>query len=1013
MQFDSDDEKEDPTKLRRAAAGMKSIFASDERTAQSGSQSLRYEGPRSRGGGDDFISQPMASPGAPPVPAAGQTMIACNGAVHAHKGDTPIGAAAILIASTQAAGTLCVIVDKEKRHLCRVRVNDSMQLLPNPQQRQYLTLYDPSFGGHWMLAFKDIGSCNAFVAGALTVQHFLLLPNGPRAPFVELAVAHEGPVIKKSDTVSLSLSVWLMQKKGNMTTAGKLVEEIVDEAPRRIVVGENSVMVGVEDALIGMGPGGRKLIFVPPKKTRQAGLGNPEIGATDAVIALVSVAAVEPYDPSLGLDDAQRSAAANAERARQRAAMLNEQQQQPAGGGGGAASRRRGVSFNDTVGGPRHDNPAPQQAVAAAAPAVVQQQQPVVAAAHSASADTNALITALLLKTLAEEKKAPAALAAAPVDQSSRGDGSAFMERSLTMLQQQLSALYEKLDRLDIDQKLEANNQKIERMVKKAVGKVPTLDVDVEDAGKDREALLARIEQLKEKAEQSKADYYAALETMGKHKDDVVALRNDVNIAVRTGEEKVQELKERHRLEIVDSEVRYRRELDRVSEQRYAEGKERGYAEGYGMGRVEGLTESGSASTEELREKLAKKESEVLEVQAALVELEARGYAERRAALEQQSTLQAMIDRLEARNANKEKSVVDAGAMNAKFLRRVMNSAYAAIETQFYATERDSIAVSEALNMVLIAIKSETRQAADELKKLAVINSKEIVPLAPLPFETEKTRQRYHDDDDNNEGTGRSSKGGAAAAAFIPPPPPPSSSSSSLSQLRSSAAGGLPPPPPPPPPLGMFNASGSLLPRGSSESQFDSIDAAGASPEETSVNRKDDDAGAAASGGGGDEEDAVMKMLREYRAQRDKELASESQDTAAASAAPAAAGGTSTAFMKPESEQQFDVPSAFDSTSDVNNNYSYGRGAGRMEVDDAAADHDSSSYQHQLRLQQQQQQQQQRSAQQEEEEEQTAPAAPVAAAYEEEDEEPVKPVKASKRSKPKAKVAQAEDDDWE
>lgn len=235
--FDSDDdEKIDPTKVKRSAAGLKSIFASDDRAKQSGSQSLRYEGVKKdgAGGGDDSFdfnrSSKQNNPGAPPVPAAGSSTIACNGAIHAYKGEHPIGAAAIVIANSAAAGTLCVIIDREKRHLCRVKVNsDQFQLLPNPQQRQYATLFDPTFGGHWTLAFKGVAECNTFIVAALTVQHFMLLPDGPRPPFIDIAVASEtgGTLIKKNDTAQISLSTWLLTKKGPMTTIGKLVDEIV------------------------------------------------------------------------------------------------------------------------------------------------------------------------------------------------------------------------------------------------------------------------------------------------------------------------------------------------------------------------------------------------------------------------------------------------------------------------------------------------------------------------------------------------------------------------------------------------------------------------------------------------------------------------------------------------------------------------------------------------------------------------------------------------------------------
>ena len=52
-----------------------------------------------------------------------------------------------------------------------------------------------------MAVFKEDapGGCRAVTQA----QHFLLLPDGPRPPFVELAVADQsaGPLIKKNDTV--------------------------------------------------------------------------------------------------------------------------------------------------------------------------------------------------------------------------------------------------------------------------------------------------------------------------------------------------------------------------------------------------------------------------------------------------------------------------------------------------------------------------------------------------------------------------------------------------------------------------------------------------------------------------------------------------------------------------------------------------------------------------------------------------------------------------------------------
>lgn len=753
----SSDEEIDPRQAKSSGSQLKSMFASDSRAAMRGSTSLKYEAKSKK---DD----PAASAGSAAPSGANQpqqpTVTAAQAQVQVYRGDVLSGPSIAVIIIVNGA-PMVALVDRDRRPLCRVRVNADLQLLQNHGSPQYATLYDPSIGQHWTLLFKGVAECTGFVTATATLMHYLQLADGPVEPVCDLVPSEPStkrPAAKKGDTVAASYTVWLLQRVGGggaFFTVGKIVEEVPVEAPKQIKLGLNEVMIGIEEALVGMTQGGKRIAFVSPRKAKSSGIGNPEIGSTDSVVVVIQCHEVNrgKGDGPLGLadsdadDDVDDIVTAKRGKAKK---SLPSQAQEP---------------------------PAPQQAFqpvapppGAPAPAVMAAPPAATVAAASPVIDQNTLIQTMLLQTLQmqqQQREAPKAPVVAAGDN---------VERGLDRIYQQLFNLAEKIDRIDIESKLAKNNEAVERMVKKAVGKMPVNDVDIEDMAKDRDQLLAKIEHLKKRVEEATDNYHKALESMGHHKDVVSSLKNDLSIERETSSAKIKELQERKRLELVDLEVRHRRDMDALRERTLQEGIEKGYAQGFAAGKLEMLQLSGSSSTDEIKQRLHAKEQEVIEQESRYQQTLSKHYQERREMLDQVQSLNNLIKKLESRESSKAQGIIDTSSAMCKTLRRAMNSTYASIEAQFYATESTSVSVEDALAMVLISIKSETKTYVDEIKREGALIVSASQNLAAARSNAEEEL------DANGE-----AKAAYLASSSEPPPPPPPTSAATEAYLAMKA----------------------------------------------------------------------------------------------------------------------------------------------------------------------------------------------------------------------------------
>lgn len=728
----SEEDNFDPRAAKSTQSTMKSLFASDSRTAAANSTSLKYEAKSKK---DDVSSGAAAQAVGqqPPSANGGGTITAAQAAVQAFRGEVSAGTAVVATVIVSNI-PMVLLIDRERKPLARVRCQADLQLLQNQSSPIYATLFDPAIGQHWTLMFKSELDCRNYIVATQTLLHYVQLADGPVEPFIDFAAPSEGgargQTCKKGDKVVVSLTMWLLHRLGGFGSAlfstGKIVEEIPSDAPRSVVVGQGTMMAGVEDTLVGMGPGSKRLTFLSPRKTKilSGGLANPEIGASDSVVVLVTVHSVGKGGGGNGVFDIGGDSASNDSDGPATSRGGGRRKGAATRGGAGGSdddlfSKKQSSKTRRSIRGaeesPQPAQPQQPQAITAGPPPLASAPAPI-SPPPAGGFDQNTLLQTMLLQTLQMQNQQQQQQRHEPVPPAP--SAAAFdIDRGLDRIYQQLFSLSEKLDRLDVEGKIAKNNATLERMVKKAVGKMPTNDVDVEDMAKDRDQLLAKIEHLKHRVEEATDNYHKALETMGNHKDQVSALRNDLAIERETAAARIKELTERKRLELVDAEVRHRRELDVAKEQAHQAGLDEGLQRGLAAGKLEALQLTGTSTAEGFKIKEQELQHQLLDAERQTQNLAIKHNQERRELLEQIDSLNSLIKRLEARETTNAVSVVDTSSAMCKTLRRAMNSTYASVESQFYAMERETVSVEDALAMVLLSIKSETRTFVDEIKR--------------------------------------------------------------------------------------------------------------------------------------------------------------------------------------------------------------------------------------------------------------------------------------------------------
>ncbi|KAG5484093.1 hypothetical protein LSCM1_05948 [Leishmania martiniquensis] len=616
--------------------------------------------------------------------------------------------------SNAAAGCpVLMLISINRQVLCRIALDAtdavfagaSLQLRQDAAQPQYLTFFDDgrvgirggnssqrsaggggSSGCWWTCMFPDRDKASRFLVSAYTIAQYSAalakrvgttpvpipsvrtLPTPPPSK-TEKAVAElvgGAPGVVRADVPALMCwQTWELRRISRQTlycVPGRCIEAVPPSAPQAVSATDGSLWAAAADALVGMREGESRLVFLTPENT---GTHLPR----------------SQIAPRLS----DRPSSRAPQRALDTPAVIYMTCLQVASSPIGTPAPSTETAAGDLA-PTRPLPPAPAPATADPAPSPAAEPSKVPPAADALS--TNALLQQLLLHLLQQQQQQQSPSASASHQAASQQSWES-VERALASVQVQLGSLYEKIDRLDIEAKLQRNNTELERVMRRVVGLAPQEEVAIEDALKDREALLASIERYRHKYEEANENYQRALEAMSRSSDRAQALERDLHLQQDLWTRQRKDEAEQTRLRLVERDARHRDELERVSEERYAAGRLDGHAAGYREGRQATLLEvegsctggAGGSVVAEWQAKLMAKEQEVTALQVALQDAKFRHERDRRQLRAEIDVLSELNEKLQHLQANADVRVPEETVQQqCKRVKRMLNAVYSQVE---------------------------------------------------------------------------------------------------------------------------------------------------------------------------------------------------------------------------------------------------------------------------------------------------------------------------------------------
>ncbi|KAG5484399.1 hypothetical protein LSCM4_07966 [Leishmania orientalis] len=614
--------------------------------------------------------------------------------------------------NAEVGGPTLMLISINRQVLCRVALgatdavfaSKSLQLRQDAARPQYLTFFDDrcagirgsnsrsaggggSSGCWWTCMFPDRDKASRFLVSAYTIAQSAAalakragttsvpvpsvrtLPAPPPSKTEKAAAGPAGGaprVVRPDVPATMCWQAWELRRVSRQTlycVPGRCIEVVPPSAPQTVAATDGTLWDAAAAALVGMQEGESRLVFLTPEDTR---VRQPRSQA----------------DPRRS----DRSDSSALQRALDTPVVVYMTCLQVASSPIGAPAPSTPAAGELALPLPPPPPPAPAAAAAAvtAPPQAVAPSQP----PHAVDAlSTNALLQQLLLHLL--QQQPPQQPSASASHQGPSQEAWESLERTLAGVRAQLCSLHEKIDRLDIEAKLQHNNTELERTMRRVVGLAPQEAVAIEDSLKDREALLASIELYRHKFEEANANYQRALEAMGRSSDRAQALERDLHVQQDLWARQRKDEAEQTRLRLVERDARHRDELERVSERRYAEGKSDGHAAGYREGRqatvleVEGSSTGGSGGSvvAEWRAKLMAKEQEVTALQMALQDAKFRHERDRRQLRAEIDVLSELNEKLQHLQANADVRVPEETMqLQCKRVKRTLNAVYSQVE---------------------------------------------------------------------------------------------------------------------------------------------------------------------------------------------------------------------------------------------------------------------------------------------------------------------------------------------
>ncbi|XP_041488375.1 FK506-binding protein 15 isoform X2 [Microtus oregoni] len=258
--FGAGDEDDTDFLSPSGGARLASLFGLDQATTGHGNEFFQYTAPKQPKKGQGIAATGNQTAPKPAAATTGISSVLFATAVHAYRyingqyaKQGKFGAAVLGNHTTREYRILLYISQQQPVTVATIHLNFELMVRSN----NYCTFYDDQ-RQNWSIMFESEKAAVAFnkqVCVAKCNSHSSL-----DAVLCQDLVAAEGPAVDIGDSLEVTYTGWLLQNQ----VLGQVFDSTANkDKPLRLKLGSGKVVKGLEDGLLGMKKGGKRLIIIP------------------------------------------------------------------------------------------------------------------------------------------------------------------------------------------------------------------------------------------------------------------------------------------------------------------------------------------------------------------------------------------------------------------------------------------------------------------------------------------------------------------------------------------------------------------------------------------------------------------------------------------------------------------------------------------------------------------------------------------------------------------------------
>ncbi|XP_052032539.1 FK506-binding protein 15 isoform X2 [Apodemus sylvaticus] len=253
---------EDDTDFLSPSGGAKlaSLFGLDQATMGHGNEFFQYTAPKQPKKGHGVAATGNQTAPKPAPATTGTSSVLFATAVHAYRyingqyaKQGKFGAAVLGNHTTREYRILLYISQQQPVTVATIHLNFELMVRPN----NYSTFYDDQ-RQNWSIMFESEKAAVSFNKQVCVAK--CNSTSSLDAVLWQDLVAAEGPAVETGDSLEVAYTGWLLQNH----VLGQVFDSTANkDKPLRLKLGSGKVVKGLEDGLLGMKKGGKRLVITP------------------------------------------------------------------------------------------------------------------------------------------------------------------------------------------------------------------------------------------------------------------------------------------------------------------------------------------------------------------------------------------------------------------------------------------------------------------------------------------------------------------------------------------------------------------------------------------------------------------------------------------------------------------------------------------------------------------------------------------------------------------------------